>query len=141
MRVQALCHRERVRREPSRAVASSSSPTQPNRRAGVASRREITATFAARPPNVRQKRCAIRLAPALTGASTESAKSAAAVPAEKTAGSLGMAQVVGPEERASTSPLSLLSRDTLYMGFGFEGIAGARTRNQVMDRVVDYLRR
>jgi hypothetical protein len=33
------------------------------------------------------------------------------------------------------------SADTLYMGFGFEGIAGSRTRNQVMDRVVDYLRR
>jgi len=33
------------------------------------------------------------------------------------------------------------TKDTLYMGFGFEGIAGARTRNTVMDRVVDYLRR
>jgi len=31
--------------------------------------------------------------------------------------------------------------DTLYMGFGFEGIAGAPTRNQVMDRAVDYLLR
>jgi hypothetical protein len=32
------------------------------------------------------------------------------------------------------------SSDTLYMGFGFEGIAGRTTRNTVMDRVVDYLR-
>jgi hypothetical protein len=31
--------------------------------------------------------------------------------------------------------------DTVYMGFGFEGISGADTRNQVMDRVVDYLLR
>jgi hypothetical protein len=29
--------------------------------------------------------------------------------------------------------------DTLYMGFGFEGITGAGTRNEVMDRAVDYL--
>jgi hypothetical protein len=29
--------------------------------------------------------------------------------------------------------------DTLYMGFGFEGIAGGPTRNQVMDRSLDYL--
>jgi hypothetical protein len=29
--------------------------------------------------------------------------------------------------------------DTLYMGFGFEGIAGATTRNDVMGRVIDYL--
>ncbi len=33
------------------------------------------------------------------------------------------------------------TKDTVYMGFGFEGIAGAKTRNAVMDRVVDYLRR
>jgi hypothetical protein len=31
--------------------------------------------------------------------------------------------------------------DTLYMGFGFEGISGAATRNQVMDRTIDYLLR
>jgi hypothetical protein len=31
--------------------------------------------------------------------------------------------------------------DTLYMGFGFEGIPGAKTRNEVMDRAVDYLLR
>jgi Zinc carboxypeptidase len=31
--------------------------------------------------------------------------------------------------------------DTLYMGFGFEGIAGRSTRNTVMDRAVDYLGR
>jgi Immune inhibitor A-like, MAM domain len=29
--------------------------------------------------------------------------------------------------------------DTLYMGFGFEGIAGATKRNDVMGRVIDYL--
>jgi hypothetical protein len=31
--------------------------------------------------------------------------------------------------------------DTLYMGFGFEGITGALTRNKVMDRAIDYLLR
>jgi hypothetical protein len=31
--------------------------------------------------------------------------------------------------------------DTLYMGFGFEGISGAATRNEVMKRTVDYLLR
>jgi hypothetical protein len=29
--------------------------------------------------------------------------------------------------------------DTVYMGFGFEGITGPDTRIQVMDRVTDYL--
>jgi Zinc carboxypeptidase/Immune inhibitor A-like, MAM domain len=29
--------------------------------------------------------------------------------------------------------------DTLYMGFGFEGIAGGPTRNQIMGRSLDYL--
>jgi hypothetical protein len=29
--------------------------------------------------------------------------------------------------------------DTLYMGFGFEGISDAATRNQVMGRAIDYL--
>ena len=29
--------------------------------------------------------------------------------------------------------------DTVYMGFGFEGITGADTRNQVMRQVMDYL--
>jgi murein tripeptide amidase MpaA len=29
--------------------------------------------------------------------------------------------------------------DTVYMGFGFEGITGSATRNEIMDRVVDYL--
>jgi hypothetical protein len=28
--------------------------------------------------------------------------------------------------------------DTLYMGFGFEGITGADTRAEVMGRVLDY---
>src|SRR4051794_32409613 len=31
--------------------------------------------------------------------------------------------------------------DTLYLGFGFEGIRGAATRNDVMQRIVGYLRR
>jgi len=31
--------------------------------------------------------------------------------------------------------------DTLYMGFGFEGITGAINRNQVMERAIDYLLR
>ena len=31
--------------------------------------------------------------------------------------------------------------DTLYMGFGFEGITDAATRNEIMDRAVDYLLR
>jgi Zinc carboxypeptidase/Immune inhibitor A-like, MAM domain len=31
--------------------------------------------------------------------------------------------------------------DTLYMGFGLEGITDATTRNQVMDRAIDYLLR
>jgi murein tripeptide amidase MpaA len=31
--------------------------------------------------------------------------------------------------------------DTVYMGFGFEGITGTDTRNQIMDRVVAYLLR
>jgi hypothetical protein len=29
--------------------------------------------------------------------------------------------------------------DTVYMGFGFEGITDATTRNDVMDRVMSYL--
>jgi Zinc carboxypeptidase len=31
--------------------------------------------------------------------------------------------------------------DSVYLGFGFEGLSGAATRNDVMDRVVDYLLR
>ena len=31
--------------------------------------------------------------------------------------------------------------DTLYMGFGFEGISGTATRNDVMKRSMDYLLR
>jgi hypothetical protein len=31
--------------------------------------------------------------------------------------------------------------DTLYMGFGFEGITDASTRNQIMGRAIDYLLR
>jgi hypothetical protein len=29
--------------------------------------------------------------------------------------------------------------DTLYMGFGFEGIAGTKMRNDVMGRALGYL--
>jgi hypothetical protein len=31
--------------------------------------------------------------------------------------------------------------DTVYMGHGLEGITGAETRRQVMDRAIDYLLR
>ena len=31
--------------------------------------------------------------------------------------------------------------DTVYMGFGFEGITGAATRNEIMGRAIDYLLR
>lgn len=36
---------------------------------------------------------------------------------------------------------AVTTADTVYLGFGFEGITGAATRNQVMGRVVDYLLR
>jgi len=36
---------------------------------------------------------------------------------------------------------TVATNDTLYMGFGLEGITGASTRNQVMDRAIDYLLR
>ena len=31
--------------------------------------------------------------------------------------------------------------DSLYMGFGLEGVTGADTRNQIMDRAIQYLLR
>src|SRR5829696_1079212 len=31
--------------------------------------------------------------------------------------------------------------DTVYMGFGLEGVTGAATRNQIMDRAIAYLLR
>lgn len=31
--------------------------------------------------------------------------------------------------------------DTLYLGFGLEGVTGAETRNEIMDRAIDYLLR
>ena len=43
---------------------------------------------------------------------------------------------LGIEEGATVA-----TDDTVYMGFGFEGIAGEPTRDQVMDQVVDYLMR
>ena len=36
---------------------------------------------------------------------------------------------------------AIATADTLYMGFGFEGITGAATRNEVMGRAIDYLLR
>jgi hypothetical protein len=30
---------------------------------------------------------------------------------------------------------------TLYLGFGLEGVTGAATRNEIMDRAIDYLLR
>ena len=33
----------------------------------------------------------------------------------------------------------IATADTLYFGFGFEGITGASTRNEVMDHLVDFL--
>jgi hypothetical protein len=39
----------------------------------------------------------------------------------------------------ATDPTVDAKYRTIYMGFGFEGIAGASTRATVMDRVIDYL--
>jgi hypothetical protein len=36
---------------------------------------------------------------------------------------------------------SITTPDSLYLGFGFEGVTGTSTRNQVMGRIVDYLLR
>jgi hypothetical protein len=36
---------------------------------------------------------------------------------------------------------AVATADTVYMGFGFEGITGTSTRNQIVDRVIDYLLR
>jgi hypothetical protein len=36
---------------------------------------------------------------------------------------------------------AVATKDTVYMGFGFEGVTGSDTRNQIMDRVIDYLLR
>ena len=33
----------------------------------------------------------------------------------------------------------IATADTLYMGFGFEGITDSATRNEVMGRALDYL--
>ena len=35
----------------------------------------------------------------------------------------------------------MATTDTLYMGFGLEGITGAENRNEVMGRAIDYLLR
>ena len=34
---------------------------------------------------------------------------------------------------------AITTEDTIYLGFGFEGITGAATRAAVMDRAMDYL--
>lgn len=63
--------------------------------------------------------------------------------------------VTGPPEGSSPNPNNFVrtdsagfpegavvaTDDTLYMGFGFEGITDALKRNQVMDRAMDYLLR
>ena len=36
---------------------------------------------------------------------------------------------------------AITTPNSLFLGFGFEGISGSTTRNEVMDRVVDYLLR
>ena len=36
---------------------------------------------------------------------------------------------------------AITTPDTVYLGFGFEGISGSAARNEVMDRIVDYLLR
>jgi hypothetical protein len=36
---------------------------------------------------------------------------------------------------------AITTPDSVYLGFGFEGITGTATRNDVMDRIVDYLLR
>ena len=36
---------------------------------------------------------------------------------------------------------AIASADTLYLGFGLEGVTGATTRAQIMDRAIDYLLR
>jgi Zinc carboxypeptidase/Immune inhibitor A-like, MAM domain len=36
---------------------------------------------------------------------------------------------------------AVATEDTVYMGFGFEGVTGSDTRNQIMDRAIDYLLR
>lgn len=36
---------------------------------------------------------------------------------------------------------ALATADTVYLGFGFEGVSGSATRNDMMDRLIDYLLR
>ena len=36
---------------------------------------------------------------------------------------------------------AITTEDTIYLGFGFEGITGAANRAAVMDRAMDYLLR
>ena len=44
-----------------------------------------------------------------------------------------------PTRPASPREPSIATPDTLYMGFGFEGITDAATRNEVMGKAMDYL--
>ena len=50
-------------------------------------------------------------------------------------------QRLGPRAAASGSRRARpwRHRDTLYLGFGFEGISGVATRNEVMERTLDHL--
>ena len=36
---------------------------------------------------------------------------------------------------------AVATADTLYLGFGLEGVTGAATRGLIMDRAIDYLLR
>jgi len=36
---------------------------------------------------------------------------------------------------------AVATSDTVYLGFGFEGVTGQATRNELMDRLIDYLLR
>ena len=64
-------------------------------------------------------------------------------------------EITGPAEGSAPNPNNFIrttaagfpegavvaTDDTLYMGFGFEGISDAATRREVMDRAMDYLLR
>ncbi len=66
---------------------------------------------------------------------------------------MGGWQVTGPPPGSSPNPnnfirttsagfpegATITTEDTLYFGFGFEGITGASTRAVVMGRAMDYL--
>ena len=45
----------------------------------------------------------------------------------------------GPFDPHTGSSAAVTTEDTIYLGFGFEGITGAPNRAAVMDRAMDYL--